>query len=130
VRNYRNAQGNQPYLGLVAEQIAFVDPARHTAKQLYTQLLKAKLARPRPASISSQHQFYITVPAGGSAADRLNADGGFTSEYKLGRRAGAFDTEDYRVVPMTGARLLPSAREIMTTRLPHVDAAWTKFDAQ
>ncbi len=128
VREFRDTQGKQPYLAIVAAEITFVDPARYTARQLYQQLVRARLDRKSPPNDTPQHTFYITVPAPATSSTNRTPDGGFTAEYKLRRVAGSFDTEDFRTVPMVSAQLTPAARENMRTRLPHVEAAWRAFD--
>jgi glutamate racemase len=126
VREFKDAQGNQPYQALVAEKLTLVDPARLTARSLYVEMSRAKLHRPQ-VSAQRPDSFFITVPDSRSTSARLGSDGAFTSEYKIAREPGAFDTEDFRTVPMYAARLLPTAREIMSTRLPQVEQQWAAF---
>src|SRR3569623_564928 len=99
VRDFKDAKGNQPYRALVAEKLTLGDPARLTARSLYVEMSRAKLHRPQALSQGCD-SFFITVPDGRSPSARLGDDGAFTSEYKIGRDAGAFDTEDFRTVPM------------------------------
>lgn len=134
LRDYRNAQGEQPYRALIAEQVTLVDPGVLTAERLYRDLFLGRRLRRTPAEGTAPtateeggrprvEALYLSTPAAGVPGDRLTTEGGFTAAYKYGRRAGEFELEEVRVSPTTRATLPPSARMLLETHCPRVWAS-------
>ncbi len=82
--NYRE-DGQYIYRPVMAEHVALIDPARNTARELYTYLRTQKLFNQSELSKSS---FYISVPNVSNKEVECTKDGRFTYPYKYGRKAG------------------------------------------
>ena len=83
LRNYcRN--GAYPYRSLIAEEVALIDPAVNTAKELYLLLRGQNLLF--PGASQSRASFYITVPNGDLPGVGLESPRRFTYAYKYGRQ--------------------------------------------
>ena len=125
-RDYRAADGSQPYAALVSTgKIHVVDPAKWTAQDLYRSLAQSGLLRPASAtSATDSDQFYISVANPNWLGVKLDADGGLDRAYKYGRSAGDLSREDTLVVPLTPERLPASSRKLVSERLP---ATWASL---
>lgn len=109
LRDYRDAQGQQPYRDLIAEQVTLIDPGQLTARQLYRQLfIKRQLVRGESKRPPYVERIFLSVPAPDVAKSGLAADGGLTSAFKYGRLAGKPEQEDTHYVPLT-IDLLPES---------------------
>ncbi|MBL9091661.1 MAG: aspartate/glutamate racemase family protein [Planctomycetaceae bacterium] len=124
LRDYRTADGTQPYQALIAEQLTLIDPGEDTAKELYRGLfLRRQLighGEPRTACIVDDDAFYITVAAPTLSADQLTPDGVLTTDYKYSRLPGDFTCDDVRTVPLRSTPEGRAAAELWRTKLPHV----------
>jgi glutamate racemase len=97
--------------GLIAERIAFIDPAGYTAKELFRELYLRKLRLPPgESSLADRDGFFITV----------GRDGPLSDDYKYGRSPGRFDVDDVRVIPISTDATSRSAVEVWQKLLPHV----------
>jgi len=91
-----NLQENDAYIyrKFMAEKIVLVDPAQNTAKELYEYLGKEKMFNDADVTKS---EFYISVPNTFNSGVQIDAAGGFTYEYKYGRKAGSIQQYVKRV---------------------------------
>jgi glutamate racemase len=97
--------------GLIAERIVFVDPADHTAKELFRELFRGKLRLPHgESSLADGDTFFITTGRNGPLSD----------DYKYGRSPGRFDSDDVRAIPISTDTASRSAVEVWRKLLPHV----------
>ncbi|MCA9036241.1 MAG: aspartate/glutamate racemase family protein [Planctomycetaceae bacterium] len=115
--------GKFPYRELVAEQIAIIDPAELTARELYRELASRRLQARVPSGDEKnrpQNRFYISVANPQCPQAQIAADGGLTTAYKYGRTASRLDVEDTVVVPMVADKLPASGLKLIQTKLPHV----------
>jgi glutamate racemase len=125
LRNFRKADGDEPYKNLIFEKLSFIDPAALTATQLYEALADAKLLiNKNEKSNLTTDEFYISVPNASLVGPRLAANGGFTYEYKYGRVPGNFSDEYVKRVPMSSANLSDAVRQSIKTEMHQV---WTKL---
>jgi len=111
LRDHRDGTGKQPYRGLVAERLTFVDPGEYAAKELFLELFLRKLRLPGgERSLADRDAFYVTV----------GREGPFADEIKYGRLPGRFDASDVRTVPMARDGASRSAVDLWRKLLPHV----------
>ena len=82
LRSYRR-NGEYPYRNLIAEEVALIDPALNTAKELYL-LLRGNNMLALSGS-SNRASFYITVPNVDLPGVELESPSRFTYVYKYGR---------------------------------------------
>ncbi len=131
LRDYTAPDGNTPYRGVIAEKLAFVDPARLTAEQLYTALSDSGLllGKGEHAAIPVD-EFYISVPNTAAPGARLTPAGAFTYEYKYGRDPGHLDIEDVRRVPMSGGNISPEAQKSIRETMPWLWERMVSFSAE
>ena len=121
LRDFRTPDGNEPYKGLILEQLSFIDPAELTARHLYESLADAGLLVGRGyESVLITDEFYISVPNVSLADVKLTASGGFTYEYKYGRVPGNFSVEYVKRVPMSRVNLSKAVRESIKESMPTV----------
>ena len=121
LRNFRKADGSEPYKSMIFEKLSFIDPAALTATQLYEALAAAKLLiNKADESILTTDEFYISVPNTSLAGAKLVANGGFTYEYKYGRVPANFAVEYVKRVPMSSANLSDTVRHSIKTAMPEV----------
>jgi glutamate racemase len=104
------------YPGLLAADVAIVDPAETTALELYQTLSARKLwATGNPAQ---SDRFFITVANPRAAGVALDAGGGLTAAYKYARSPGEPGREDTVVVPMRADTLPASGAALVRDHLP------------
>ena len=121
LRNFRKADGSEPYKSMIFEKLSFIDPAALTANQLYEALVAAKLLIDKAdESILATDEFYISVPNASLPGAKLAANGGFTYEYKYGRVPGNFTAEYVKRVPMSSTNLSDTVRHSIKTAMPEV----------
>jgi glutamate racemase len=122
LRSVRDDQGEARYEGLIAEDVAFVDPAHLTAVELYEALAALGLLNDDEDGRSlTADEFYISVPNAACPGVALRPDGlTFTYEYKYGRSPGELDKEYVRRVPMSRENLSESVIETIRTTMPGV----------
>lgn len=106
---------------LLADALAYVDPAEWTARELFRELARAGLRlKPGEAGRQQQHAFYLSVPNPDSSAIRRSADGGLERDFKYGRPAGELDREDTVNGPLRAESLPAVSRNLIEKRLPNV----------
>jgi glutamate racemase len=122
--------GQYVYRPFMAEKIALIDPAFHTAREVYASLAAAgQLAGPTARGDGRPRgEFYITVPYRLHPAVRLDPSGWFTFQYKYGR-TGALELTDVRTIPMTPPVLGPEVAARLRGRVPKTwrlleEASW------
>lgn len=121
LRNYQE-DGQYLYREYMAEEIALIDPAFFTARELYQSLTKDDRFRPAGAPTkATRGEFYVTIPARNQAERNLNESGGFTYDYKYSRQAGTVPS-DFRAVPFDESNLGPVVLKRLQERVPTV---WT-----
>ncbi len=83
--NYQE-NGRYIYRPLMAKKIELIDPARNTARELYSFLIQKNLFN---TSHLSESEFYISVPNKSNKQIECETPGRFTYAYKYGRTASA-----------------------------------------
>ena len=127
LREYKDADGRQPYRHLIAEKVEYIDPARLTAKALFRELaLSRLLLRDAPPREPVDDLLFISTPHTEAAGVQLTSDGRFEQAFQYARTAGRFDVEDCKIVPLRGPLLNASARAYLSRALP---AAWKRLQA-
>ncbi len=89
--------GSRPFEKSIAEEVAFVNPAELTAKELFRELARNRLRRTSDDKDVGNH-FFISIPSPELAAAHRSDDGSLKQDYKYSRSAGAFEIEDTRYV--------------------------------
>ncbi len=106
LREFRNADGGQPYRELIADRLDFVSPSEFTAKELFRELARSRLrVSPERKESPSITAAYFSVPNPNCPGVKLGADGSFDPAYKYGRTPGHVELEDFFCVPMADAAL-------------------------
>lgn len=109
---------SHPYAGLLAEHMVFIDPAKNTATELYTELnRRGLLLEPGERCAAATDEFYISVAAANIPGAEYE-NGAFSYSYKYGREPGDLGVEYVRRVPMTAATLSPESIEMVRGKLP------------
>jgi len=128
LRDYRDAEGQQPYRDLIADKVNLIDPGQLTARQLYRRLfIKRQLVRGESKRPPFVERIFLSVPAPDVTKSSLAADGGLTSEFKYGRLAGKPEQEDTHYVPLT-IELLPGS--LVDLLKNHCSNIWKAVPAQ
>jgi glutamate racemase len=126
LRNYQE-DGQYLYREHMAKEIALIDPAFFTARELYQSLTKDDRFRSKDsAAKTTRGEFYVTVPAHNQADHNLNQSGGFTYDYKYNRQAGTV-ASDFRAVPFDESNLGPVVLKRLQQRVPTVWALLSEF---
>ena len=101
LRDY-NKEGIFPYRDLIAPEVALVDPALHTAKNLYQRLKSDNLLANNQTATTAM--FYITVPNEALPGISLESPQRFTYGYKYGRNPGT-SLEYVQMVPFSSSNI-------------------------
>ena len=83
--NYKEG-GQFIYRPLMSKEISLIDPARNTARELYTYLEEKNIFND---SRLSESEFYISVPNTSNGQNEYDVPGRFSYAYKYGRTAGS-----------------------------------------
>lgn len=126
--DYLKTTGTQKGIeqGVVSnEKTIFINPAEHTAKELFRELARAKLRNKAQAGEKSgpTAEFFLSVANPMVEGVKLAADGSFDTVYKEGRNAGDPGREDSKVVRMT-PETLPGTSGELVKKLP---AVWAQL---
>lgn len=125
LRDFRKADGKEPYKHLLIEHPCFIDPAGLAARQLYETLAgSGLLIAASDESALRVDEFYISVPNTTLADVKLTETGEFTYEYKYGREPGHFAYEYVKRVPMSSMNLSVAVRDTIRTRMPVI---WSRL---
>ena len=128
LRNFKSADGAQPYRALIAEKIEFVNPAEFTAKELFRELARRKLRANRDSDAAPVlERAFVSVPNPAWPGARLNADGALDADYKYGRAPGNPSAEDTLCVPLKEAGAVLDSLSGLAPALPHV---WLNLNRQ
>ena len=120
-------RADSAYAPLLADPLAYVDPAEWTARELFRELARAGLRlKPGETGRQKQHAFYLSVPSPDSTTIRRSVDGGLERDFKHGRRPGELAREDTVNGPLHVESLPAVGRNLIEKRLPRVWRALTK----
>ncbi|HND53025.1 MAG TPA: aspartate/glutamate racemase family protein, partial [Pirellulaceae bacterium] len=125
LREWRDGDGSQPYRALIAADVALIDPAEATARELYQSLTKGQLFADGPPA--SGDRFFMSVPNPQSPGVELARTGGLSTTYKYGRDCGRFEIEDVKCVPIVESLIPAPTAHLIREKLPEV-AKRLKFD--
>jgi glutamate racemase len=130
LRTFRDASGAEPYRNVVSEHVELVDPAKLTAKQLYASLVaKSRLRDSRRPPVLADNAFFLSKPNPALAEVKLTADGTLDADYKYGRKAGNFEVETVKRVPLRTADLTPELQKLLSASMPAVWASVQTFQS-
>lgn len=115
LREYEK-DGEKPYRDLLAEDLAFIDPARYVAIECYRALQEDGLLK-APAKAPRTVAGFISVPAAGLDPACRTSEGALTFEYKYGRPASIEDTGT-RPVPFADDSIDANNRTRIRALLP------------
>lgn len=110
---YRDDAGNKPFEKYLKSGTAIVDPAVLTACQTMLSLVSKGIKR---TSGDSKCQFYISVPNKNLDGVSLNPRGGFSYEYKYGRKP-YFTVSDTGMLPPQYVLRIPMLWETLDTSI-------------
>jgi hypothetical protein len=111
--------GMRPYESLIAEEIAIVDPAELTAKELFRELARRKLFR-QPVAVPWKDLYFMSVANPRCPQAKLLPDGALDRDYKYSREVSRLDVEDTICVPMQLSLLPATSRQLIQSKLPEV----------
>lgn len=129
---YEDSSGEKPFSKYLSGAIAIIDPAVLTARQTLLSLVRRGLKKP---SGESQCDFYISVPNKNAEGVVLNPHGGFTYEYKYGRKPSfisnaAIPPKYVLRVPMLWERLDSYTIDRIGKNLPLTYSLMTDFNSR
>jgi glutamate racemase len=103
----------------------FINPAEHTAKELFRELARARLRNKADVTkvMIPGAEFFLSVANPSVEGVKLAADGSLETAYKEGRDTGRPEREDTKVIVLTSETLPASSRELFT-KLP---AVWAQM---
>lgn len=115
--------GQYIYRDLIAQPVAWIDPAYYTARKLVARLVDQQKLAVGPATDEGQTRgdFYITVPCHSHSQVRLTPLGHFTFDYKYSSDRPSPDL-DYRAIPLRLDHLDPETTDRLRQQSPRV---WT-----
>lgn len=113
--------------GWIAEKRLLVDPALLTARQLFLDLVQARLRiRSGETCVLAKDAFYFSVPDPSCPGVKMAPDGSLDSAYKYSRLPGNLKREDTKNVPLTPGRLPSPSVRLLRGRL---QAVWSRLNA-
>ena len=118
------AEESRGHPGLLASDVALVDPAATTALELYQTLAAKKLWATHP--IATTDRFFMSVTNPQAAGVELDATGGLSVAYKYGRTVGSPGREDTIVAPLQADNLPASGAVLVRDHLPRT---WADLQA-
>jgi glutamate racemase len=117
-------EGQYVYRPYMAEEIALVDPAINTAKELFEHLDREALLN---QSDMKQSEFYISVPNPLNENIQLEAPGVFSYDYKYARNAGEIQ-EYVKRVPFSRETIPPDVLDRLAEKVPNVYQLMVEFN--
>jgi glutamate racemase len=108
--------GQYVYRPFMAEEIALVDPAINTAKELFEHLDQESLLN---QGDMKQSEFYISVPNTSNTNIQLEAPGAFSYDYKYDRNAGEIQ-EYVKRVPFSRETIPADVLRRLAEKVPNV----------
>lgn len=128
LRTFKDESGATPYANLVSPHVDLVDPAKLTARQLYTSLAKENRFRGAKTFPAVADNMFFISKANASMDDvKTTPDGAFDVNYKYGRTAGSFEHDTVKRVPMRTADLTPELQGLLEKSMPEVWASLSQF---
>jgi len=116
--------GQYVYRPYMAEEIALVDPAINTAKELFEHLDRGSLLN---QSDMKHSEFYISVPNTSNGNIQLEAPGVFSYDYKYSRNAG--EIQEYaKRVPFSRATIPADVLDRLAEKVPNVYQLMVDFN--
>jgi len=116
--------GKYIYRQWIEKEVAFVDPAINTAKELYSYLNDTQLFN---SSDINKSEFYISVPNRLNKNNVIDEKGNFPYAYKYGRKAGNFQQYVKRV-PFSERSFPPEVRNHLAKKIPFTFELIKKFE--
>jgi glutamate racemase len=104
----------------------FINPAEHTAKELFRELARARLRNKADVTkvMMPSAEFFLSVANPAAEGVKLAADGSLETAYKEGRETGHPRREDTKVMALT-PETLPASSQQLLTKLP---AVWAQME--
>jgi glutamate racemase len=107
------------FAGLISPSLVYVNPAEWTARELFRELASAKLRNDQDQG-NTKDRFFISIPNPARKDLPLTEEGALEKTFKYSRLPGETQREDTVNVPMTAARIPPTTRQLIETKLPQV----------
>ncbi|MEM9143613.1 MAG: Asp/Glu/hydantoin racemase [Bacteroidota bacterium] len=124
--NHRTADGGYRYRPFMAAQVALVDPALDTAKELFAHLKAESLFN--TGGNMGQSEFYISVANRDNANNVIDSLGRFPYAFKYGRNAG--EIQQYvKVVPFSRNTISKAILQRFKKQIPRVYELMETFNA-
>jgi glutamate racemase len=117
--------GQYVYRPYMAEEIALVDPAVNTAKELFEHLDREALLNQSDMKLS---EFYISVPNTSNENIQLEGPGIFSYDYKYSRNAGETQEEYVKRVPFSRASIPADVLARLAEKVPNVYRLMVDFN--
>jgi glutamate racemase len=116
--------GQYVYRPYMAEEIALVDPAINTAKELFEHLDRESLLNQSDMKLS---EFYISVPNTSNEDIQLEAPGVFSYDYKYARNVG--ENQEYvKRVPFSRETIPADVLDRLAEKVPDVYQLMIQFN--
>ena len=116
--------GQYVYRPYMAEEIALIDPAINTAKELFEHLDRGSLLN---QSDMKHSEFYISVPNTSNGNIQLEAPGVFSYDYKYSRTAGEIQEYTKRV-PFSRETIPADVLDRLAEKVPNVYQLMVQFN--
>jgi glutamate racemase len=116
--------GRYVYRPYMAEEIALVDPAINTAKELFEHLDRGSLLN---QSDMKHSEFFISVPNTSNPNIQLEAPGVFSYDYKYARNAGEIQ-EYVKRVPFSRETIPADVLDRLAAKVPNVYQLMVQFN--
>jgi glutamate racemase len=116
--------GRYVYRPFMAEEIALVDPAINTAKELFEHLDRESLVN---QSDMKHSEFYISLPNTSNTNIQLEAPGVFSYDYKYARDAGEIQ-EYVKRVPFSRTTIPADVLDRLAEKVPNVYRLMVQFN--
>jgi len=116
--------GRYVYRPFMASEIALIDPAVNTAKELFEHLERESLLN---HSDMKHSEFYISVPNTSNANIQLEAPGAFSYDYKYSRNAGEIQ-EYVKRVPFSRESIPADVLDRLAEKVPNVYQLMIQFN--
>ena len=116
--------GQYVYRPYMAEEIALVDPAINTAKELFEHLDQGSLLN---QSDMKHSEFFISVPNTSNGNIQLEGPGVFSYDYKYARNAGEIQ-EYVKRVPFSRETIPADVLDRLAEKLPNVYQLMVHFN--
>ena len=115
LREYQ-VNGRKPYKELISDSLTFIDPAVFTAIECYNALREENNLALRTAD--GEVEAFVSIPAYGLPADKLDENGNLAYSYKYGREAGTEELSTL-AVPLSERYVSKENMERLKTLVPN-----------